>query len=522
MAVEEPELAQRPGQPQHPCRVAGPLQPGEGRPQVVEVGLDPVQPLQERRDSATKLSQNRSARSTHQAAWARRVASSSPLACQLLQPELADRLQHPVARTSPSGSASGLVCSRALVDQRPEPLQDVDPGLARRGDHRLGRLQGAAADEDGQPPEQRLLLGREQVVAPGDGVAHRPQPGGQVARPAGRAAAAAAPAGPAAPPAAAGRSAPRPARSPAAARRGGGRSRRPPARSPAVRREVRRAPPAPARRRGGPPRSRASSSASGRRPGSGSASGGTGKSLLAGEAQDGPAGDEDARGRARRRAGRRPAAAAGSTCSKLSSTRSRCRVPRGAASRPRPAAGRPPPARRGPARSPRRRGRGRGSRRGGRRRRRRRSPRRGASATRRARRVLPTPPGPVRVRRRTPSSPSRAQTAAASRSRPISGVSGTGRLGAGVGGGVAIGCPDPARGRTADKRNDGRWAAGRQPDGGSCPVPSPSHFATIEALPGMPLPGSGVCRHDPVIGTQSPGLSPEFYCPNRGTGFARR
>ena len=126
-------------------------------------------------------------------------------------------------------SAARSATTRLWSTSDPTP-SSTDPAPSPHD--RLGRLQGEAADEDGQPAEERLLLGREQVVAPGDGVAHRPQPGGQVARPARRAAAAAAPAAPAAPPAAAGRSAPRPARSPAAARRGGGRSRPPPARSP--------------------------------------------------------------------------------------------------------------------------------------------------------------------------------------------------------------------------------------------------------------------------------------------------
>ena len=51
--------------------------------------------------------------------------------------------------------------------------------------HRLGCVQRPAAREDGQPAEESLRSGREQVVAPGDGVAQGPLAGGQVARPAG-------------------------------------------------------------------------------------------------------------------------------------------------------------------------------------------------------------------------------------------------------------------------------------------------------------------------------------------------
>src|SRR5262249_53594680 len=46
-----------------------------------------------------------------------------------------------------------------------------------------------------------------------------------------------------------------------------------------------------------------------------------------------------------------------------------------------------------------------------------------------ANRVLPTPPGPVRVRRRTSSRRSNASPAAASASRPMSGVGGIGKGG---------------------------------------------------------------------------------------------
>jgi hypothetical protein len=50
-----------------------------------------------------------------------------------------------------------------------------------------------------------------------------------------------------------------------------------------------------------------------------------------------------------------------------------------------------------------------------------------SSATRTASRVLPTPPGPVSVTRRTPRRRSRSATAATSRTRPTKLVSGTGK-----------------------------------------------------------------------------------------------
>jgi hypothetical protein len=39
--------------------------------------------------------------------------------------------------------------------------------------HRLDGVEVRAPGEDRQPPKQRLLLGRQEIVAPGDGVAQR-------------------------------------------------------------------------------------------------------------------------------------------------------------------------------------------------------------------------------------------------------------------------------------------------------------------------------------------------------------
>ena len=118
----------------------------------------------------------------------------------------------------PRAAGSGRPATRALEDVRAR----ASPAASQR---RLGRLQREAADEDGQAAEEGLLGGGEQVVAPGDRVAHRPQAGRQVARAAGQQRQAGR-GGPAAPAAAEVDSGPRPARSPAAGRPAGGRSRR--------------------------------------------------------------------------------------------------------------------------------------------------------------------------------------------------------------------------------------------------------------------------------------------------------
>ena len=97
-------------------------------------------------------------------------ASQSVGVARLVEPqpgELEDRLQHHEALAPPS--------QQALVDQRLDEL-----GVAF-GDG-LDRLQRGAAREDGEPPEELLLLARQELVAPLDRRVQRPLPLGHVAR----------------------------------------------------------------------------------------------------------------------------------------------------------------------------------------------------------------------------------------------------------------------------------------------------------------------------------------------------
>jgi hypothetical protein len=55
---------------------------------------------------------------------------------------------------------------QALVDQRRQPAQHVVRATGRPSADRLGRVQRAATREGAEPPEQRPLARREQVVAP--------------------------------------------------------------------------------------------------------------------------------------------------------------------------------------------------------------------------------------------------------------------------------------------------------------------------------------------------------------------
>ena len=56
----------------------------------------------------------------------------------------------------------------ALVGQRAEPVERLDPELGRGVADRLGRLDRPATREDGKPFEETPLGGFEEVVAPVD------------------------------------------------------------------------------------------------------------------------------------------------------------------------------------------------------------------------------------------------------------------------------------------------------------------------------------------------------------------
>ena len=81
---------------------------------------------------------------------------------------LADRLQQPVARRSPS-PASSTRTSDLSTSATSRSSTVVRPRSRTLAPRRLGRLQGEAAGEDGQAAQQRLLRLGEQVVAPVDG-----------------------------------------------------------------------------------------------------------------------------------------------------------------------------------------------------------------------------------------------------------------------------------------------------------------------------------------------------------------
>src|SRR5688572_20520550 len=73
-----------------------------------------------------------------------------------------------------------------FVDQRGERGQYIDLEIGDVGNDRFDRLQRGPTNEDAELTEERLLVGIEQVVAPGDGVADGLLAGRKIAGAAGK------------------------------------------------------------------------------------------------------------------------------------------------------------------------------------------------------------------------------------------------------------------------------------------------------------------------------------------------
>jgi hypothetical protein len=106
------------------------------------------------------------------------IAQIGSLAARLqtLERVLADRLEETEA----------WLARRALLDDQQAVLCQQTERIDVRAAHVLGRGGRAATREDAQSPDVCLGRLRQQVVAPCDGVAHRPLASGQVARTAGQ------------------------------------------------------------------------------------------------------------------------------------------------------------------------------------------------------------------------------------------------------------------------------------------------------------------------------------------------
>ena len=89
---------------------------------------------------------------------------------QLLEGKLTQGLQHDEAWLT---VRTCLLAQQTLVQKRGDTLERVALRFTPSARDGLRRLEGEAPGEDREAPEEHLLLRRQQVVTPGDGVPHR-------------------------------------------------------------------------------------------------------------------------------------------------------------------------------------------------------------------------------------------------------------------------------------------------------------------------------------------------------------
>ena len=174
-----PELRQRAGKPQLRVQVATVDRPPQGRPKVVVLPLEPLQPRllaaaeQLRFGALGQIHKEGGVPRLHRLQLATGVKP--------LPRVLADRLQQPEAWLA---VRLHLPIEQALGQQGANCLLGVPVGVSRVRliTHRRCRLERQPAREYGQPPEEALLAGRQQGVAPFDRLAQGPVALRQVTR----------------------------------------------------------------------------------------------------------------------------------------------------------------------------------------------------------------------------------------------------------------------------------------------------------------------------------------------------
>ena len=169
-------------QPQDLGALTGFVEPGERAAQVGQIGVQPRQPGElrlARAQVAPGLLRQRQA-PDRMAVPGRRLLAASR---QLITGKLADGLQH---RKAGLGARWFFPADQVLVQQRTDPVQGVGPEVNQSAGDGLRRLEREATGEDRQVAEERLLVRGQQVVTPGDRVAHRALACGQIASAAGQ------------------------------------------------------------------------------------------------------------------------------------------------------------------------------------------------------------------------------------------------------------------------------------------------------------------------------------------------
>src|SRR6266516_431095 len=98
---------------------------------------------------------------------------------QALSSILANSFQHHEARLF--SRLFGLL-QQTIVEECCYSIQDTQSHMVNLVADRFRRLEGAAADEDGETSEEALLIGRQEIIAPLDGAPKRLLPCGKTSR----------------------------------------------------------------------------------------------------------------------------------------------------------------------------------------------------------------------------------------------------------------------------------------------------------------------------------------------------
>src|SRR5215204_4703750 len=138
--------------------------PAERRPKVVVLGLQALQPRALRRSMEGRSSLLRQRQ--EERAMTRLYLLRLTSCLKLLVAELTNGLQQAEPWLT---LRSRILPQQALFEQSIQSAKDVKAPVGV--DDGLNGLERCTAREDGQSPEQDLVLRDQQVIAPGDGVA---------------------------------------------------------------------------------------------------------------------------------------------------------------------------------------------------------------------------------------------------------------------------------------------------------------------------------------------------------------
>ena len=149
--------------------------PVEGRPDVIELDVEPGNPIPVDPDHHLRPGSLRVIAIPRRMTPARRRGLATEV--ELLSPEFAHRFEHDEA-----GELRPVVLPhQALLDEGGNTVQGIDREVAGGRGNGFDRFEREATGEDRQPPKQGLFVRRQEIVAPGDGIPHGLLPGREIA-----------------------------------------------------------------------------------------------------------------------------------------------------------------------------------------------------------------------------------------------------------------------------------------------------------------------------------------------------